>query len=293
MPVLDGYGATQVIRKELGLDQLPIIAMTANAMASDRVACLAAGMSEHIGKPFDMAKLVSLLIRLTHFQVDNAVGGPQPDMPTENTPVPDIAGLDLVTALGRMSGMRSLYLRTARDFSKLLDLFLPELQRHLTAGEQPQALMRLHTLKGNAATLGANDLADKAAALESLCKTQGGLADCEAHLGDLATLITHTQQRLAQAIAQMTPVAPPSGPAGPASVSHSDTVRTLRELDALVLAADLEVLQRFAVLRGHIAHLPGDFCDRLDNVLQNLDLAAAHTLCEEMLAQIVTQQAAA
>ncbi len=61
MPVMDGYAATQVIRHDLGLGKLPIIAMTANALDSDRVDCLAAGMNEHVGKPFNMAHLVTVL----------------------------------------------------------------------------------------------------------------------------------------------------------------------------------------------------------------------------------------
>jgi CheY-like chemotaxis protein len=65
MPVMDGYAATRKIRQELGLLALPIIAMTANAMASDRQACLDAGMNEHVGKPFDFSALVALLQRLT------------------------------------------------------------------------------------------------------------------------------------------------------------------------------------------------------------------------------------
>jgi two-component system, sensor histidine kinase and response regulator len=68
MPELDGYGATKAIREEIGLLQLPIVAMTANAMASDRVACLEAGMTEHVGKPFDIGQLASLLLKLTGFQ---------------------------------------------------------------------------------------------------------------------------------------------------------------------------------------------------------------------------------
>ena len=64
MPVMDGYAATRVIRQELGLMTLPIIAMTANAMASDRAACLAAGMDDHVGKPFELDHLVGVLLRL-------------------------------------------------------------------------------------------------------------------------------------------------------------------------------------------------------------------------------------
>jgi len=50
------------------LSQLPIIAMTANAMASDREECLAAGMNEHVGKPFDLPHLVSLLLEIKRFR---------------------------------------------------------------------------------------------------------------------------------------------------------------------------------------------------------------------------------
>jgi CheY-like chemotaxis protein len=65
MPVMDGYAATRAIREELGLTTLPIIAMTANAMESDRTACLSAGMNDHVGKPFDLDHLVATLLRLT------------------------------------------------------------------------------------------------------------------------------------------------------------------------------------------------------------------------------------
>jgi PAS domain S-box-containing protein len=65
MPEMDGFEATRAIREKLGLTQLPIIAMTANAMASDREACLTAGMNDHVGKPFELDHLVSTLLRLT------------------------------------------------------------------------------------------------------------------------------------------------------------------------------------------------------------------------------------
>ncbi len=64
MPVMDGYTATRTIRQELGLKDLPIIAMTANAMASDRASCLEAGMNDHVGKPFELDQLVATLLRL-------------------------------------------------------------------------------------------------------------------------------------------------------------------------------------------------------------------------------------
>ena len=64
MPVLDGLSAARAIRA-LGYTALPIVAMTANAMASDRADCLAAGMNDHVGKPFSIQDLCSRLLRLT------------------------------------------------------------------------------------------------------------------------------------------------------------------------------------------------------------------------------------
>jgi CheY-like chemotaxis protein len=61
MPVMDGLEATRRIRKELGLARLPVIALTAGALASDRDACLAAGMNDFIPKPFDAEHMVSVI----------------------------------------------------------------------------------------------------------------------------------------------------------------------------------------------------------------------------------------
>jgi PAS domain S-box-containing protein len=65
MPEMDGYEATRVIRGELGMTGLPIIAMTANAMVSDREAALEAGMNDHVGKPFDLDELIAAIQRQT------------------------------------------------------------------------------------------------------------------------------------------------------------------------------------------------------------------------------------
>ncbi|MFT6735746.1 MAG: two-component system sensor histidine kinase/response regulator [Polaribacter sp.] len=58
-PVLDGYSATQVIRNEMPLKKLPIIALSANVMSEDSNKSLASGMYAHIGKPINVELLVS------------------------------------------------------------------------------------------------------------------------------------------------------------------------------------------------------------------------------------------
>ena len=61
MPVMDGLSATRHIREVLGLTQLPIVAMTANAMAAERQECLDAGMNEHVAKPVELNHMVQVL----------------------------------------------------------------------------------------------------------------------------------------------------------------------------------------------------------------------------------------
>ncbi|MFM2056856.1 MAG: hypothetical protein RLY71_1241 [Pseudomonadota bacterium] len=63
MPVMDGLSATQAIRQLPGRASLPIVAMTANAMAGDREQCLAAGMNDHLAKPIDLDNLSAMLVR--------------------------------------------------------------------------------------------------------------------------------------------------------------------------------------------------------------------------------------
>ena len=201
MPVLDGYGATRYIRETLKLADLPIIAMTANAMSSDREACLAAGMNEHVGKPFDIAKLVSLLIRTTGFAAVNVVASEK--SLSEAPGRPAIARLDTAAAIARMAGMQSIYVAAAQEFLKSLGTVVAELQAFQEGPTGDKALMLLHTLKGNAATLGAMDLSREAARLEALCKTPQGMAECAACLDSFSTLVDATRVALNDAVLKL------------------------------------------------------------------------------------------
>jgi signal transduction histidine kinase/CheY-like chemotaxis protein len=63
MPELDGIGATQAIREISGYDEVPIIAMTANAFAEDRARCLDAGMNDYIAKPVNPDNLFAIMLK--------------------------------------------------------------------------------------------------------------------------------------------------------------------------------------------------------------------------------------
>ena len=172
MPVMDGYAATHAIRHQLAMTDLPIIAMTANAMASDRADCLAAGMNDHIGKPFDLPHLIDMLLRLTkptHTQAHLAVVDQPPTMSQEKeiqAPL-DIHAVDVDGAVMRMGGDSALYLGIVQDYLEELGTQADALEATLSQNDIPAAIRLLHTLKGLSATVGANHMQSVAKRMEA------------------------------------------------------------------------------------------------------------------------------
>jgi CheY-like chemotaxis protein len=211
MPVMDGFTATRVIRKDLGMDKLPIIAMTANAMASDRLECLAAGMDEHIGKPFDLGYLVELLLRTTGFQPLPVAQERHSEAPSLASPAPalppsapaSVPLIDVETALGHMDGLTDLYLDLAQQFGQDLHSVVPEYHRALAAALLGDAARQMHTLKGTAATLGALPLSALAAQLETLCKSSTEPTEALAREAELASLVQASLEALQLAMQKL------------------------------------------------------------------------------------------
>ena len=91
MPVMDGHEATREIRSDPRYDSLPIVAMTAQAMAEEREQCLAEGMNDHITKPIDPDLLYRTVLAFAGQRVvprATAASEPQPDPPASETDPP-------------------------------------------------------------------------------------------------------------------------------------------------------------------------------------------------------------
>jgi CheY-like chemotaxis protein len=283
MPVLDGFGATRVVRQQLQLARLPIIAMTANAMASDRAECLAVGMNEHIGKPFDLDHLVHTVLRVTGYKtpIENRVDMHRPNPVPVKDVVPDLqeaASVDVASALARMGGLTALYLRTARQFLDTLPGQLANLHASLE-GDAAQATRLAHTLKGTAAVLGATRLSHGAAELEQLCKVGASAATLQATWLRVEAVARADVASLEAALVGLHIDQPAeSHAATPQSPTHA-LVQAVAGLKALLEADDYSVLERFAELHSVLAELPDGLLSPLEAALQDLDMPGALQAC--------------
>lgn len=175
MPEMDGLSATREIRRMPGFACLPIVAMTANAMAVDRERCLAAGMNDHIAKPIDPDTLIIKLlqwIKTNHGSDASLNVSPRGlDATTEALTMRlrlfrNIAGLDVDSGLARCLSRGSLYLSLLRRFVDEQQDVLPRINLAITSGEMELAERLAHTLKGVAAQIGADRVSDCAGRLE-------------------------------------------------------------------------------------------------------------------------------
>ncbi|MEJ8825258.1 response regulator [Variovorax humicola] len=173
MPVLDGYAATRRLREQARFSEMPIIAMTANAMAGDREKALASGMNDHIAKPLDVAVMFATMAKWIH--PANASPKPQPPnrtavAPADSNDLPPLPGIDQAAGLATCQGRPDLYRRLLCKFHSSQEAFATAFVQALEGDDESAPARVAHTLRGTAGNIGATALAQAAAALESACQ---------------------------------------------------------------------------------------------------------------------------
>ncbi len=207
MPVMDGIAATRAIRALPGFDKLPIIAITANAMSSDRDHCLAAGMNDHIAKPINPELIREKLLqwvppRLTAQKVDadRTASSKEAASPTLQA-LQAIPGLDTNIGLHRAIAREALYVSLLTKFISGHGDFGTRFTAALASGQCEEAHRIVHTFKGVSGQIGAMELYASAARLESAVLQN-------AHPDEIAKLLAATQQQLSSLIEALSTILP-------------------------------------------------------------------------------------
>ena len=174
MPELDGLAAARAIRQDARLRTLPIVAMTAHAMASDRELSRLAGMNDHVTKPIDPDLLFCTLLkwidpdRLQDRPLPPATLPPAPPAPAAPGPqsLPAVPGIDWRLALDNVGGQRARLEKRAGSFVREYGAAPRLLREALNGGDHARLQSMAHNLKSSAAYIGAFELSSAAGRLE-------------------------------------------------------------------------------------------------------------------------------
>jgi len=171
MPVMDGYEATRKLREQERFKELPILAMTANAMAEDRERVIEAGMNDHITKPINVRDMFTTIAKWITASTPAPEAG-EKDVAPEEVEIPALAGIDVEDGLKRVAGNRKLYRNILLKFRDSQANAVGEVKTALDNGDVESATRAAHTLKGVAGNIGATDLQEVAKDLEAELKLE-------------------------------------------------------------------------------------------------------------------------
>ncbi len=294
MPVMDGYDATRAIRHELGLSTLPVIAMTANAMATDREACLAAGMNDHVGKPFDLTNLVNVLLKHTgrnkqgpassetSAEALSPIGAETTVDAADTLPKPD--AVDTEGALERIGGNKALYARILKSYLDDIAALPDQLDAQMQVGDRTSATRLLHTVKGLSATVGASFLTAVARIAErSVANSSNNFPD-KALADRFRAAVNATGQVMRQVADDLAQGAPVDKQ--PAQVSGRDLgslLSDLQKLRVLLKNSDMSAIEAHQQLTAALAETHRGLFKDLDLAMTSFDFAAGATQCETLI----------
>ena len=274
MPVMDGFEATRLLRSEPRFGSLPILAMTAGALASDRERCLACGMNDYIAKPVDVADLYRKLAHWTGRGPAAAEAGTQISPPPRAGNSPEQA-IDAATALSRLGGNARLYRHLLERFAEQQPGCLDEARTALARRDIPAAHRCIHTLKGLAGNIGAHALEAAAGAWLSAGAPEDAAA--QAALSPLQEQLERALAALPQLLHGQPDPAPGNGK--PAPILDPTAIARLRQLLA---DDDAEALRLFEEILPALREVGGDkLADALHQAITRYDFDQANNMLQQ------------
>jgi len=287
MPDIDGFTATLEIRRHERMQSLPIIAMTANVMESDREACFAIGMNDHIAKPIDVDNLVSTILRNCNLNKsesdqstseanssgDIAIALLMEEISHDKQPILSHVNSHYQKALQRIGGNKKFFISMANTFVKNMAPILDELRDYLVNQDVVKAAFLLHTIKSTANTVGADELSKLAELIEKHLLNDPEKIEAEYWINQLDGLLKTSCESLLifsstlETIAVMQTALP---------LTNDDPHKMLDELSGLLKDKNMRAVILFEDIKSSLSNIVGNRIAPLEEAMNNLDFLLAY-----------------
>ena len=205
MPVMDGLTATRLLRSRKGFEAIPIIAMTAHTMTHEKEQSAAAGMNDHIGKPFDNAGFYRTLARW--IAQAKHLGSIDAHLPVTfvAADLAALSGIDCAAGLSRLAGNEARYRHWLSTFVDEGPASVVQIRQALAAGNQEGAKHLAHALKGRVGMLGMDVVHVVATRVEAALKSGQPVLEL---IDELEQVVAQISQQIS-AVLGVLPVAAP------------------------------------------------------------------------------------
>lgn len=280
MPEMDGLTATKKIRENSRYANLPILAMTAHAMAGDKELSLESGLNDHLTKPINPEVLYKALLNWIPPKAGAASAKAVEQAKQPQQEIPYLQGIDTAKGLAHCLGKPELYLRLLASFNKEFGTNGTQMQQAANKQDWELARRLAHSLKSGAATLGAMYLSDLAKEAEDSYANEKNLTS------SLEKSLLAELQRVASLLSQLE--ANSEAPEAAASFNQPEVLANLNKLIGLLEDDDASALMLLATLEEQLTSRPEakQLLDDIRDEVEDIEYEAAISQAKQLLTKL-------